>query len=88
MAKDKRLLITFDADIWDGAVGNQAAFIVAGKKYQYVDGPLLDTTYPVLSTNRPLPPSAGKTLTSTDLAAGTSVNVKVGPNLTLAAKEG
>jgi hypothetical protein len=84
MAKDKRLLIVFDADIWEGAVGNQAAFTVTGTRYKYVNGPLENTTYPVLSTNRPLPPSAGKTLTGTDLAAGTAVNVKVSTSLQLA----
>lgn len=83
MAKDKRLLIVFDADIWEGAVGNQTAFTVTGKKYKYVNGPLEDITYPVLSTNRPLPPSVNKTLTGPDLAAGTAVNIKVSNDLKL-----
>lgn len=83
MAKDKKLLVAFDMDIAN-VPGNQAAFTVTGTRYKYVGGPLVTQTYPVLSTDRPVPPNSGKAFTSADLVAGTAVNIEAITSLKLA----
>jgi hypothetical protein len=84
MAKDKRILLNFSEDIIAGTLDNQGAFIVTGKKYKYVGGPLLDTTYPVIATHRPLPANTNKLFTSADLDAGKKLSVQTTSSIQLA----
>lgn len=73
MAKDKTILIEFDMPI-TGAAGNENAFAVTGNEYKYVGGPLLVKTYPVSSTQVPLPPQNIAKVTQSILDAGTYQN--------------
>jgi hypothetical protein len=84
MAKDKRILLEFSEDIIAGTLGNQGAFIVTGKRYKYVDGPLIDMTYPVIATHRPLPPNTNKLFATADLKAGKQVQVQAVTSIQLA----
>jgi hypothetical protein len=70
MAKDKTILIAFSEEITAGAENNQGAFTVTGKRYKYVGGPLIDQTYPVLSTARPTPPTSSRTIGLSQFTAG------------------
>jgi hypothetical protein len=87
MAKDKTIIVDFDNWI-NGVDGNQGAFTVTGKRYRYVNGPLIAQTYPVISTQRPMPPMSIRSLTQADLTAGTSVQVAIAGNIALGSVEG
>lgn len=54
MAKDRRIQIEFDQDIY-GVEGSQAAFTVTSKVPKHVGGPLIDTVHTVEATTRPAP---------------------------------
>lgn len=84
MAKDKTIMIEFDQEI-QNAEGNHQAFTVTGRQYKYINGPLIDVTYPVISTELVPPPSSGRTFVSkADFDAGVYTNTQYSSGLTLA----
>lgn len=67
MAKDKTLLINFSEDLMgDVTSANNTAFTITGTRYQYVGGPIIPVTYPVINVRRPRPPQGGKVYNTTD----------------------
>lgn len=70
MIKDKVIMVSFD-NVIQNVEGNQGAFVVTGTRYQYVNGPLIAQTYPVLSTRRPMTPKVYRKVNQTDFNAGT-----------------
>lgn len=84
MAKDKTIMIEFDQEI-QNAEGNHQAFTVTGQQYKYVNGPLINVTYPVISTELVPPPSSGCTFASkADFDAGVYTDTQYSAGLILA----
>lgn len=84
MAKDKTIMIEFDQEI-QNAEGNHQAFTVTGQQYKYVNGPLINVTYPVVSTELLPPPSSGRTFASkADFDAGVYTDTQYNTGLVLA----
>lgn len=84
MAKDKTIMIEFDQEI-QNAEDNHQAFTVTGQQYKYVNGPLINVTYPVISTSLVPPPSSGRTFASKDdFDAGVYTDTQYNSGLTLA----
>lgn len=87
MAKDKKILIQFDSDIMSGVEESKGAFTVTGLQYKYVGGPLLNKSYPVISSVRPEPPRSVAEVTSSIFAGGTAIDTVYDNGITLRSVE-